>query len=80
MLISAMATMTSIEPATGQTLWTGEAGDVDVEVARARAAWAGWAARPLSVRVETLRRFVNIVRGQKERFADIIARETGKPL
>ena len=41
------ATLTSIEPATGATLWTGEAGDVEAEVAAARAAWAGWAAQPV---------------------------------
>ncbi len=75
-----MATLSSIEPATGAILWTGEAGEVDAEVARARSAWAGWAAKPLAVRIETLRRFANGVRSQKERFADLIARETGKPL
>ena len=74
------ATLTSIEPATGATLWTGEAGDVEAEVAAARAAWAGWAARPFAFRVETLRRFANVVRGKIEPFADLIARETGKPL
>jgi succinylglutamic semialdehyde dehydrogenase len=75
-----MATLSSIEPATGDTLWTGEVGDVDAEVARARSAWAGWAAKPLAVRIETLRRFANTVRGQKDALADLIARETGKPL
>ncbi len=73
-------TLSSLEPATGETLWTGEVGDVEREVAAARAAWAGWAARPLTVRIEALRRFANAVRGQKEKFADLIARETGKPL
>jgi succinylglutamic semialdehyde dehydrogenase len=75
-----MASLTSIEPATGETLWTGEEGDPDAEVAAARAAWAGWAARSLAYRVETLRRFANITRGRIEPFADLIARETGKPL
>jgi succinylglutamic semialdehyde dehydrogenase len=75
-----MASLSSIEPATGATLWTGESGDVDAEVARARHAWAGWASKPLAVRIETLRRFANVVRGKKEEFADLIARETGKPL
>jgi succinylglutamic semialdehyde dehydrogenase len=73
------ATITSIEPATGATLWTGQVGDAGAEVAAARAAWAGWAAKPLTVRVETLRRFVNVVRQKKDEFADLIARETGKP-
>jgi len=75
-----MATISSIEPATGAHLWTGEVGDVEAEVARARAAWASWAAKPLAVRIETLRRFANVVRGKKEALADLIARETGKPL
>jgi len=75
-----MAMLTSIEPATGETLWTGEPGDVDAAVAAARAAWAGWAARSFAFRVETLRRFANTVRGKIEPFADLIARETGKPL
>src|SRR3546814_8185374 len=70
----------STEPATGETLWTGAIGDADAEVSAARAAWAGWAARPLTVRVETLRRFANVVRARKDEFADLIARETGKPL
>ena len=47
-----MAALTSTEPATGEMLWTGETGDVEAEVAAARAAWAGWAARPLTNRVE----------------------------
>ncbi len=72
--------MISIEPATGATLWTGEAGDVDEAVSAARSGWAGWASKPLTVRVETLRRFANVVRSKLEPFADLIARETGKPL
>ncbi len=74
------ATITSTEPATGNVLWTGDIGDVDQEVSAARAAWAGWASKPLTVRVETLRRFANVVRQRKDTFADLIARETGKPL
>ena len=79
-LVSKKKEITSIEPATGETLWTGPAGDVDAEVAKARGSWASWASRPLAVRTETLRRFANVVLGQKEKFADLIARETGKPL
>jgi succinylglutamic semialdehyde dehydrogenase len=75
-----MANLISIEPATGETLWTGDEGDPDAEVAAARAAWAGWASRSLSYRVETLRRFANVARGRIDAFADLIARETGKPL
>ena len=73
-------TLTSTEPATGEILWSGQAGDPDAAVTAARAAWANWAARPFAVRVETLRRFANVVRAKIEPFADLIARETGKPL
>lgn len=72
--------MFSFEPATGATLWTGVAGDADSEVAAARQGWAAWAARPVTYRIETLRRFANVVRAKHEAFSDIIARETGKPL
>ncbi|WP_443019034.1 succinylglutamate-semialdehyde dehydrogenase [Sphingomonas sp.] len=71
--------LSSSEPATGVTLWSGPIGDTDAEVARARAGWAGWASRPLTVRIETMRRFANVVRQQTDKFADLIARETGKP-
>ena len=78
--MSAAVTLTSTEPATGETLWTGAAGDPDSEIAAARAAWAGWASRSLAFRVETLRRFANLARQKVDPFADLIARETGKPL
>ena len=73
-------TLTSFEPATGAVLWTGASGDPDAQVAAARSAWAGWASKPFGVRVETLRRFANAARAKLEPFADLIARETGKPL
>lgn len=72
--------LVSFEPATGTELWTGTEGDVDAAVAAARQAWPGWAAKPLAVRIETMRRFANAVRGKLDDFADLIARETGKPL
>ncbi|MGQ0558916.1 MAG: succinylglutamate-semialdehyde dehydrogenase [Sphingosinicella sp.] len=73
-------TLTSTEPATGAELWTGSSGDVDAEVEKARQSWAAWAAKPLAVRAETLRRFANNVRANIDPFTDLIARETGKPL
>ncbi|ATI79541.1 MULTISPECIES: succinylglutamate-semialdehyde dehydrogenase [Sphingobium] len=74
------AALTSHEPATGALLWQGESGDVDDIVARARSGWPRWAAQPVAFRIETLRRFVNVVRAHEEELADLIARETGKPL
>ncbi|WP_066718353.1 succinylglutamate-semialdehyde dehydrogenase [Sphingomonas pituitosa] len=70
----------STEPATGAVLWRHPIGDADTEVAIARASWAGWAARPLAVRIEALRRFANVVRQRADAFTDLLARETGKPL
>ena len=75
-----MGELVSHEPATGAELARLSVGNVDAEVGAARAAWAGWAAQALSYRVETLRRFANVVRQRHEPFADLIARETGKPL
>ena len=74
------AELISHEPATGAELWRGSIGDVDAEVAVARASWAEWAAKPVTFRIETLRRYVNVVRAKADAFADLIARETGKPL
>ena len=73
-------TIISTEPATGVEIWRGEPGDAALEVAAARAAWPEWAARSISYRMESLRRFANAVRARDEEFADLIARETGKPL
>ncbi len=74
------AELISFEPATGAEVWRGAPGDVDSEVAIARAAWPEWASKPLAVRVEAARRFANVARAKLEPFADLIARETGKPL
>ncbi|MEO5494784.1 MAG: succinylglutamate-semialdehyde dehydrogenase [Sphingomonas sp.] len=74
------AELISHEPATGAELWRGAIGDADAEVAIARASWAEWAAKPVTYRIETLRRYANVVRKHADAFADLIARETGKPL
>jgi succinylglutamic semialdehyde dehydrogenase len=73
-------TLVSIEPATGKEVWRGTPGDVDHTVDRARRAWPAWAAQPLAKRIELVRRFANEVRKQAEPFAELIARETGKPM
>ena len=70
----------SYEPATGALLWRHPVSDVAHEVAAARGGWAAWASKPLAFRIETMRRFANVVRQRAEAFADLIARETGKPL
>ncbi|ALH80096.1 succinylglutamate-semialdehyde dehydrogenase [Sphingopyxis macrogoltabida] len=70
----------SYEPASGEELWRAPVSNVDQEVAIARAAWPEWAAKPLTFRSETLRRFADRVKAEGEKLADLIARETGKPL
>jgi succinylglutamic semialdehyde dehydrogenase len=70
----------TFEPATGAELWRHPVGDADTEVAVARASWADWAAKPVTFRIETLRRYANVVRARTDVFTDLIARETGKPL
>lgn len=75
-----MSELISFEPATGAELWRGQTSDVDAEVARARSGWPNWAAASLSERIERVRGFANRVRVDLELFADVIARETGKPL
>ncbi len=70
----------SYEPASGEELWRGPHGDVEAAVSAARRAWAAWAARALTDRIAVLRTFSNLVRREGEELAELIARETGKPL
>jgi succinylglutamic semialdehyde dehydrogenase len=72
--------LVSTEPATGAQLWAGPTANVDDEVSRARKAWPAWAAVSLNERIEKVRSFANRVRADFDKFADLIARETGKPL
>ncbi|HKT85148.1 MAG TPA: succinylglutamate-semialdehyde dehydrogenase [Novosphingobium sp.] len=74
------ADIVSREPATGAEIWRGRPCDVEDVVERARRAWPGWAAQPLSTRMELVRRFANEVRKEAGALARTIARETGKPL
>lgn len=70
----------STEPATGAEIWRGTSGNVDEAIERAREAMREWAREPLGRRIEFMRRFANTVRKHSETFAELIARETGKPL
>ena len=70
----------SFEPATGNELWRGAVSNVDHEVEAARRAWPEWASKAVTFRSETLRRFADRVKAEGEALADLIARETGKPL
>jgi succinylglutamic semialdehyde dehydrogenase len=72
--------LVSTNPATGEEVWSGAVGDPAAEVAAARAAWPAWAAHSNAYRIEALRRFANVVRKKETAFAEVIARETGKPV
>lgn len=61
-------------------MWTGDVDDADAAVASARKAWPTWAALPLTKRIEAVRRYANRIRTQSEQLAELIARETGKPI
>jgi succinylglutamic semialdehyde dehydrogenase len=70
----------SYEPATGAELWRGKTGDLNREIASARQDWPRWAAASLADRMSVIRTFASRVRAETEKMADLIARETGKPL
>jgi succinylglutamic semialdehyde dehydrogenase len=70
----------SFQPATGEELWRGPYSNVDEAVSRARRAWPAWAALSQSDRIDLVRRFANEVKREAESFAELIAREAGKPL
>jgi len=76
----ASAPIQSFEPATGALLWESPRSDVAAQVALVERCWPAWAAMPSSYRIETMRRFANGVRAVEDGFADLIARETGRPL
>ena len=70
-------------PASGEVVWEGRAASraqVERAVAVAREAQAEWALRPNSERVEALRRWGAWMAEHKERIAESISREVGKPM
>ncbi|WP_306252626.1 succinylglutamate-semialdehyde dehydrogenase [Parvularcula sp. IMCC14364] len=75
--------LTSIAPATGETLWTGNTAneaDTNEAIAAARQAFASWGKTALDDRLEIIRRFTELLKTNKDTIAAAIAHETGKPL
>lgn len=73
----------SADPFTGDALWRGRAAtgaEVDRAVAAARQALEPWASSPLGFRVECLEAYAAELRRRRAPLAELIARETGKPL
>ena len=72
----------SIDPATGDTVWTGrQASEAQVAqaVMAAREAFARWSIVPFENRMEHLRRFAVLVDAHRDDLARVISLETGKP-
>lgn len=77
------ASFSSIAPADGAEVWTGNeasGADVDAAVAAARAALPAWRRRPIEERIALVRAFAKLVDARKADMAAVISRATGKPL
>ncbi|BBP95871.1 N-succinylglutamate 5-semialdehyde dehydrogenase [Burkholderia sp. SFA1] len=77
------AAFASRNPGTDETVWQGtsaSADDVDRAVSAARRAFASWSALSFEERVAVAKRFASLLNENKEALANIIGRETGKPL
>lgn len=77
------AMFSSLNPATGETLWRGKAAgpaEVNAAAAAAHAAFPAWAAHPVEERLAVLEKFKSLIESEKEALAVAIAQETGKAL
>lgn len=75
--------LTSHDPVTGAIVWQGAVTDVvgvDTAVARARGGFALWSATPLATRIDIVKRFAKLANEGSDDFANLLSRETGKPL
>ncbi len=78
-----MSVLKSFDPASGALVWEGKAADaatVDAALERAHAAFPAWAALPVAARVEAVERYKAVLETRKDAIAEVISRETGKPL
>ncbi|HEY3814120.1 MAG TPA: succinylglutamate-semialdehyde dehydrogenase [Caulobacteraceae bacterium] len=73
----------SKDPATGETVWSGNAAiapDVERAFDAARGAFADWAERPVAERIEAVKRYQTVLKERAEQGAELLSRETGKAL
>lgn len=73
----------SINPATGQKVWEGNADgpkEIDAAIAKSRDAFERWRKQPLERRIAFLNAFKQSLELKKDNLARIISTETGKPL
>ena len=74
---------TSIDPASGQIVWQGAAASsaqVDAAYISARRAFSSWSRTPFETRQDLVLRFKELAIANKDKLAELIARETGKVL
>ncbi len=72
----------SIDPASGEPVWSGKAADpacVRAAFAAGRDAFAQWALTSFHARRAIVERYESVVRAKGDELAELIARETGKP-
>ncbi|WP_317204871.1 succinylglutamate-semialdehyde dehydrogenase [Janthinobacterium sp.] len=77
------AELVTIDPASGRQTWSSRQAtpaDVAQACAAARAAFEGWAARPLEERIAVCARFRDLLKEDAEELALLISEEVGKPL
>jgi len=78
-----MSHFVSTDPATGDTVWEGEAAspvEAAAAVEAARAAFPDWADRPRGDRIEAMKRYQAVLKRRAPEMAEAISRETGKAL
>ena len=76
------AEFSSLDPSTGETVWSGAAAtrsDVNDAVSAARGAFEKWALTPLSERIAIMERYRDLIKRDADLLARLISRETGKP-
>lgn len=82
-LVAGAATLSVINPATGQALTACPRADeaqLNTAIAAARAAFPGWSAKPLAERAALLTQIADAMEKNIEEFARILTSEQGKPL
>ncbi len=73
----------SRDPACGAVIWKGACADdeqIAAAVEAARAAFPAWARRSIAQRCEILDAYAALLEAERDALAELIARETGKPL
>jgi succinylglutamic semialdehyde dehydrogenase len=77
------AEFSSVNPATGKTIWQGHAADlkqVEQAVQAARVAFPAWMSLSFEARYNYIQKFTQVLTAQQESLSEELSHETGKPL